>query len=196
MRSQNVNSDSRQLHSIDAVRGAFAQFGVTPAEPGEIDEAQAFAARLIGGKIATPATIARVHARTGVGLFVVREAGELTAVVALVFLSEAGRRAVWTDAFDSVNPAASHIMRRGGEPAGIYGWGIAATNHQAAQRAIEGYELTSRIAVPHLAVFGRPVTPAGLRLMIDRLGFKPVPGSTSGLVWIEPSAERQQAAAA
>jgi hypothetical protein len=166
-----------------------------PAWPEEISEAREFAAKLIGGRVATAATLARVHARTAAGVFTVREQGVLTAVAALVMLSDEGRKAVWTEAFDGLNPSDRHVVRRGGEPAGVYGWGVAATNHEAAARVIQGYERASRQAVPHLAFFGRPVTPAGKRLMIDRLGFKPLPGSQTGLVWIEPVAVRQPAAA-
>jgi hypothetical protein len=192
---QPINPNAQPLHTVRALREAFVACGALPAWPEEIAEAHALAARLIDGKIASAATLARVHARTGAGVFIVREEGTLTAVIALVMLSEEGRQAVWRDAFDAVCPADRHVLRRGREPAGVYGWGVAATNHEAAKKVIQGYLLASRSAVPHLAFFGRPVTPEGKRLMLERLGFTPVPGSTTGLTWIEPVAVRQPAAA-
>jgi hypothetical protein len=192
---QTINPIAQPLHTVRALREAFIAQGVIPAWPEEIAEAHALAARLISGKIASAATLARVHARTGAGVFTVRDEGVLTAVVALVMLSDEGRQAVWRDEFDAVRPADRHVLRRGGEPAGVYGWGVAATSHDAAKRIVQGYLQACRSAVPHLAFFGRPVTPDGKRLMVERLGFTPVPGSTTGLTWIEPLPVRQPAAA-
>ncbi|HXQ46615.1 MAG TPA: hypothetical protein VN806_08370 [Caulobacteraceae bacterium] len=195
MEHRTINANAQTLHTIRALREAFVTCGAIPAWPEEIAEAHDLAARLIEGKIATAATLARVHARTGAGVFVVREEGLLTGVLALVMLSDEGREAVWRDEFDAICPADRHVVRRGGEPAAVYGWGVAASNHEAAKKCIKGYLLASRTAVPHLAFFGRPVTAAGRRLMFESLGFAPVPGSTSGLTWIEPVAARQSAAA-
>ena len=53
-----------------------------------------------------------------------------------------------------------------------------------------------RDSIPHLAFFGRVATEAGRRLVIERIGFKPVPGSTTDLLWIEPLNQRLPAVAA
>jgi hypothetical protein len=181
-------SKSRFSPTVVGIRAAFAEFGVTPAEPREIAEAQAFASRLIGGKLVSPEKLASIHRTTGAGLFLVHEDGELTAIFAMVLLNPAGRRAVEADEFDSLDPPPRHVIGPGEEPAAIYGWGIAATNHPAAQRIIDACGLLGRTAAPHLPIFARPVTPRGLRLMVERMNFKPVPGSTTGLVWAEPTA--------
>jgi hypothetical protein len=181
-------SKSRFSPTVVGIRAAFAEFGVTSAEPREIAEAQAFASRLIGGKLVSPEKLASIHRTTGAGLFLVHEDGELTAIFAMVLLNPAGRRAVEADEFDSLDPPPRHVIGPGEEPAAIYGWGIAATNHPAAQRIIDACGLLGRTAAPHLPIFARPVTPRGLRLMVERMNFKPVPGSTTGLVWAEPTA--------
>ena len=201
MQSQTVTLKSRQSKSrfsptVVAIRAAFAEFGVLPADPAEIVEAQAFATRLIGGKLVSPEKLASIHEITGAGLFIVREDGELTALFAMVLLSAAGRRAVEADEFDSLEPPPHHVIGRGEEPAAIYGWGIAATNHPAAQRIIDACGLLGRTAAPNLPVFARPVTPRGLRLMVERMNFEPVPGSTTGLVWADPARQRQPGVAA
>lgn len=182
--------------TVIGIRAAFAEYGVLPARPDQIVEAQAFATRLIGGKLVSPEKLASIHETTGAGLFLVHEDGELTALFAMVLLNAEGRRAVEADQFDSLEPPPHHVIARGEEPAAIYGWGIAATNHPAAQRIIDACGLLGRTAAPHLPVFARPVTPRGLRLMVERMNFKPVPGSTTGLVWAEPAADSQSAAAA
>jgi hypothetical protein len=181
---------------VIGIRAAFAEYGVLPARPDQIVEAQAFATRLIGGKLVSPEKLASIHDTTGAGLFLVHEDGELTALFAMVLLNADGRRAVEADEFDSLEPPGRHVIGRGEEPAAIYGWGIAATNHPAAQRIIDACGLLGRTAAPHLPVFARPVTPRGLRLMVERMNFKPVPGSTTGLVWAGPGADSQSAAAA
>ena len=189
-------SKSRFSPTVVAIRAAFAEFGVLPAKPEEIVEAQEFATRLIGGKLVSPETLASIHDVTGAGLFLVHEEGELTALFAMVLLNADGRRAVEADEFDSLEPPPHHVIARGEEPAAIYGWGIAATNHPAAQRIIDACGLLGRTAAPNLPVFARPVTPRGLRLMVERMNFKPVPGSTTGLVWADPAGERRAAEAA
>ena len=112
----------------DAILKKMAEFGVFSADPAEIVEAQAFAARLIGPNIAQAETLRRVHQITGVGLFVAREEGEIAGVVAFVPLSAEGLRATREDAFRAVDPAAAHISVWGEDPAGLYGWGVAAAS--------------------------------------------------------------------
>jgi hypothetical protein len=178
------------------MRAALAAFDVAPAEPREVAEAQAFAAVLIGGKLVSSERLASVHESTGAGLFLFREQGELTGLLALVLLSAEGLAAVRADAFDSLDPAPAHVIVPGGEPVGIYGWGIAATNHEAAAKILDACGLLGRTVAPHLPVYARPVTPKGVRLMMERLNFRPVPGSTTGLVWFDPATARPEAVAA
>jgi hypothetical protein len=195
VRDDRVTSNFSKLHTVEAIRAAFASMGVSTAGLDEIAEAQAFAARLIGGNVATAATLTRVQTRTGICVFLYRESSVMTAMVAYVLLSERGLRALFADRFNAHEPAASHLIRLGEEPAGVYGWGVAATNHPAATRVVAGYELMRQKAAAHLPFFGRPVTEAGRRLMFERLHYKPVPRSASGVVWLE-AFEGSRAAAA
>jgi hypothetical protein len=183
-------------NAAQLIRDSFAQCGVSSADLDEIDEARDFAARLIGGKVTSAQTIARVHDRTGAALFLTRDGAELTGLLAFVLLSEQGLTALWADRFDGLEPDPDHVAGDGKPPAAVYNWGIAASRFRAVKRLIDGYQLMRRSAVPHLAFFGRPVTEQGRRLTIDRLQFKPVPGSRTGLVWIEPINQQASAVAA
>jgi hypothetical protein len=196
MRHSSPKAKTKPSVTVASIRGAFTGLEILPAEPGELVEAQAFAERLIGGKIASADALGRVHARTGAGLFVYREDGELTGVVALILLSERGLKAVCADRFDALDPAAAHVARHDHEPRGVYAWGIAASNHPAAKRMMDALGVMVRDSIPHLAFFGRVATEAGRRLVIERIGFKPVPGSTTDLLWIEPLNQRLPAVAA
>jgi hypothetical protein len=188
------SSESRFSPIVYAIRTAHAQAGVPLAKPNEIPEGHAFAERLIGGKLVSPETLARVHETTGVGVFLARENGQLTGVAAIILLNEAGRAAVEANAFDSLDPAPAHLLGPGEKPAAIYGWGVATTNHEATERFLHAGRLNRALLLP-LPVVTKPVTPAGLRL-IERLGFTPVAGSTSGLFWNDPATRKPAAAAA
>jgi len=163
----------------------------------DIIEAHDFAEALIGGKIASPEALWRVHRRSGAGVYLNRDDDDrLVGVVANVLLSKAGLEAVWDESFDAVEPATRHVARESEEPAAVYAWGIAASNHASAMVMYAGLGGMVMGAIPHLTFFGRVATEAGRKLAIERIGFRPVPGSTTGLLWIEPFAQRAPAAAA
>jgi hypothetical protein len=169
-----------------AVCDALAVFDISPAQLSEVGEARALAVRLIGGDMATTETIARVHERTGAGLFIIRQHGALTGLLAFLLLSESGRTALLKGSLDTLAPSPGHLVTDGEEAAGVYSWAIAAANHGAAQSLVRGHERMRHVAVPHLPFYLRPVTPQGRRLAVVRLGFKPLPGSRNGLFWSEP----------
>jgi len=170
----------------EAVCAALAAFDISPAQPSEVGEARALAMRLIGGDMASAETIARVHQRTGAGLFVIRQHGALTGLLAFLLLSDNGRTALLKGALDTLAPSPGHVIETGEEAAGVYSWAIAAANHGAAQSLVRGHERMRHVAVPHLPFYLRPVTPQGRRLAVVRLGFKPLPGRKHGLFWSEP----------
>jgi hypothetical protein len=173
-----------------------ATFDVRPAGTHEVTPAHALARALIGDGIVAPDDLARVHARTGAGLFVAYEGDALTGVLAFVLLNAAGHAAVLTEAFDALSPANAHIAGPEQPASAFYGWGVAATTRESAQRLIEGSRALGRGSVSHLPYYARPTTPKGERLMRERLGFMDVPGSTSGLVWAPPGVAAAAAVAA
>ncbi|HLZ73880.1 hypothetical protein [Phenylobacterium sp.] len=176
------------------LRRELAAFDVAPAQGDDIAAARQFAAQLIGEGIVAAADLERVHHLTGdSALFVTREEGELTGVLAFVLLNVSGLRAVLTGAFDALSPAAEHVAGPGQPACAFYGWGVAATTKPSARRVIDGARAIMGGAFCHLPKFARPTTEAGHRLMRERLGFEDLPGSFDGLVWQAPM---EQAAAA
>ncbi|MGZ3402797.1 MAG: hypothetical protein ACXWKN_05715 [Phenylobacterium sp.] len=176
------------------LRRELTAYDVQAAQGDDVAAARQFAAQLIGEGIVKAADLERVHRLTGESaLFVTREDGELTGVLAFVLLNVSGLRAVLTGAFDALSPAAEHVAGPGQPACAFYGWGVAATTKPSARRLIDGARAIMGGACGHLPKFARPTTEAGHRLMRERLGFEDPPGSFDGLVWQAPL---EQAAAA
>lgn len=176
------------------VTRTLAAFGLEPARPDEIGAARTLAADLIGGGVVSEADFARVHRRSRMALFLAREAGRLTGILAFVPLTAAGARAAREDRFDAGAPADAHVARPGEEVCALYGWGVAAITKDSARRLIEGSRALGRGPSAHLATYARPTTEAGHRLMRERLEFTDVPGSRTGLVWAPSFLSRALAA--
>lgn len=171
-----------------------APFEVTPSAPGDAAAARAFAAQLIGEGIVTAADLDRVHRLSGgAALFVTREDGALSGVLAFVLLNAAGLQAVRDGAFNALSPSADHVAGPREAARAFYGWGVAATTKTSARRVVDGARAIMAGAVGHLPKFARPTTEAGHRLMRERLGFVDLPGSNDGLVW-QPALEEAIAA--
>jgi hypothetical protein len=169
------------------LRRELAAFDVRPADSADIAQARQFAAQLIGEGIVKADDLERVHRLTDQSaLFVAREDGELTGVLAFVLLNVSGLRAALTGAFDALAPAAEHVAGPGQPACAFYGWGVAATTKPSARRVIDGARAIMAGSVGHLPKFARPTTEAGHRLMRERLGFEDLPGSFDGLVWQPP----------
>jgi len=179
---------------VSLIRRELAAYDLVPATERDIAAARTFAAELIGPDIVSAEALQRVHERSGAGLFLAREEGALTGVLAFVLLNQAGLDAVWAEAFDAVDPSPSHVSPAGENPAALYGWGVAAITKPSAARLIEGARAMWASAVMGLPYFARPTTPKGERLMRERLNFEDCPGSTSGLVWLPPGRAQRVAA--
>jgi hypothetical protein len=193
---QAASGVSSQSEVVSAIHATLATFDMWPAEPGQMVEARNFAAGLIGGDIVTPETLAWVHERTGGALFLAREEGRLTGVWAGVLLTEAGVRACHADTFNALDPDPDHVAEKWEDPAGVYAWGIAGSTRESAKRVVEAAGgALFRVTLAHLPYFTRPATPAGVRLVIERFNFMPVPSSTSGLCWMGPRRDRLSAVA-
>ena len=180
-------AQSRAPSLAARLRRELAAFDVRPAQVCDVVAARQFAAALIGETIVTARDLERVHRLTDESaLFVAREDGELTGVLAFVLLNVSGLRAVLTGAFDALSPAAEHVAGPGAPACAFYGWGVAATTKPSARRLIGGARQIMGGACGHLPKFARPTTEAGHRLMRERLGFEDLPGSFDGLVWQPP----------
>ena len=186
MRPEPSKTDSALVTVTEVIRSQLSLLDIHPASALEVAEARQFAARLIGGDIVSPEGLQMVHERSGAGLFVYRDDEELTGVLAIILLSDAGLRAMCDETFDALSPDPLHVARADEEPAGLYGWGIAATRKMTARRLVDGLSAIANNAVGHLPYFARAATPQGERLLIERLGFRPYPGSRTGLLQLAP----------
>lgn len=166
---------------------------VFDATPNEIPVARDLAARLIGGPNVSAEVAARVRARQGGGIYVTRSDGEVTGVLALVFLTAAGEAAVTTELFDPLDPADAHVVVSGSDPCAVYAWGIAAADRDAARALVQ----TSWALGPvlgHVPFYVRAATEAGRRLLCEKMSFTLYPGSTTGLLWAPGQATLSHAA--
>ena len=181
--------------TIVAIRDVLAAYGAMPAAPDEVPLAQALAARRMKGPVASPEAMEAVRRRSGVGVLVAREGGEIAGVMGFVLLSPIGRASVIADRFDALDPEAADVCSRRDEPAAIYGWGIATISHTATKTLVEAACAMGRQVTPHLRWYMRVVTADGERLIMKRQGWRRVPRSRPGLIW-QPSLLEREAAAA
>jgi len=187
-----LSAQSPSSAAVSAIHAGLAAFDLHPARPDQIAEAREFAVALIGGEHVTPETIAWVHERTGAALFLAHEEGRLTGICAVVLLSEAGVQACMADTFDALSPDPAHVVERGEEPAGLYAWAVAASTKESSKRVVAAGANLYQNPFAHLPYFTRPLTPAGLRLVIERFNFQLVPGSKTGLAWMPPHGVRTE----
>ena len=136
-----------------------------------------------------------MHESTSVGVFLVKAGTDIEGIVAFAPLSAEGLAAILAGLFDPIDPAPRHLVVPGGELAALYGWGVAAANSNAARRLVAAYQAMVSEAIPTLPVFARAATLLGERLLTKRLGYRPYPGSMTGLLWTAPYSERQRVAA-
>ena len=142
------------------------------------------AAGLIGEGIASTEALTSVCAHTGYGIYLAREEGLPTGVVALIMLNARGLAAVKDDSFDPLAPDLALVAGPNEAPAAVYSWGIAAATREAAKACVQGcWEM--RAEAPFIPFFVRAATEAGRRLLTEKLRFVPYPGTTTGLLWWE-----------
>ena len=84
-------------------------FALLSARDDEVAEGRALAARLIGEPIVATDDFRRVHRRSGMGLFLAREEGRLTGILAFVPLTSEGVEALLADRFDGRAPIDAHV---------------------------------------------------------------------------------------
>ena len=180
---------------IERMLAVLARCALTSARADQVAEIHDFAARLIGPGIASTATLARVHALSGAALFHTREQGELTGALAVIILSPDGLAAVEVDRFDGVALDAKHLAKPDERAAGVYAWGVAATTALAGRRVIAGARAIGRLAEDgRLPCFARAATTVGRRLLLQRLTFRPLPQSRSGLLVFQRPQTTERAA--
>ena len=189
---QSVAGAAVEPRTARAVRERLAAIGMAPVGIDELGAVRDLAARLISPDIAGEEALRRVHRRTGYGFYVAREAGVMSAVMALVLLNGAGLAAVQAETFDPLAPDPAHAVAPFETPRAVYGWGVAAaTRASAAVLVASSWAVLDVIPRPF---FVRAATEAGWRMLTGKMSFVAYPGSTTGLLWWD-AADRQRRAA-
>ncbi|HTI67273.1 MAG TPA: hypothetical protein VL460_06965 [Caulobacteraceae bacterium] len=162
-----------------------------PAEPEECDAGRAIAAELISPYVAPAAAFRRVQAHTGSAVWVYRQAGEVTGVLGMVAVKPNGLKAIEEHLYDSKNTPEEFLCGAGDPFAAIYGWGFAARTRKASVAVVLG-AMRSRERFADIPFFTRAATPAGVKVITGRMGYRPYPGAPDDLLWnpVRPSQER------
>jgi hypothetical protein len=171
----------RRSAAAEVLGAAMTAIGMESATFGDLSAGRALAADMIDPKIAPQEVLRTIHARNGAGLYIFREEGEVTGMLALVLLNAAGLRALCDNTFTPLAPSLDHVAALAEAPAAVYGWGSAGKTRRAAATVVRA-TATACDVLP-CPSFARGTTGAGLHVLTRRLGMTPYPGSTTGLVW-------------
>lgn len=165
----------RHLDRLDDARGP----DVRPARFDEIPALVGMASAQIPDLAAFEDIVVRVHEIDPTSVLAIDRSTTLLGGIALLFLNEAGLRALLIGGFNFQDPELSHLARRGEIPAGIYVWAFCARG-----AAVGGIgrimAWMKRDGRRDVHFYARPSTEEGRRLMSNR-GFAPFPCRQPGL---------------
>jgi hypothetical protein len=141
-------------------------------------------------------TFALAHRRTGgASMFVHRLNGEIDGAFAMLPLRRSGLDALNAHSFNAKEPDWNQVAKAGEDPAAIYGWGFAASTRRAAAAVVRGAMLIREEAFGGIPWFTRAATPAGAKVILGKMGYRPFAGSDSGMLWSPPATVQREHAA-
>jgi hypothetical protein len=167
-----------------------AAFDLSAPAGREVDAVHAFAAGLIGGAIAAPATMRAVNAAAPGSLLVSRDGEGLAGLLATLPLREAGREALIAGVFDGLAVDLTLLARPPERPAAVYAWGCAARTAAAARALLAATQALCERVFPDTPFFARAATEAGRTALVRRLGYAPMPGADPDMLWRPPGLRR------
>lgn len=173
-------SDPRLLVAIAAFHGARL------ASEDEFEAAQALAAGEVEGTIVTAAMFAEMQGLTQSSIFIVKEQGRITGCLAFFTLREGGVAALRAGQFaaDAVDP--NWVSRPGEAPEGVYAWGFAGRTSYARKAVVKASVTVAEAALWAVPAFTRIASADGERVLVGKMGFRRVPGDTTGLAMKPP----------
>lgn len=179
---------------VERCRQGLGDLHMNLANPDEIIEGRALAARTVSPNIATVETLVDIQQLTRSSSFTFRGVnGELAGVLAVIPLRAAAAADLAAGEFDGVNPPRAQVARPGEAVIAIYGWGMAGCTLRGRATVMAGAVKLHRELFPTIPLYGRAATPGGERTLLKRIGARPVPGP-GGLVVAEPWARIGKAA--
>ena len=180
---------------LRAIRGVT---GAMLAQPTDLNPIWQLSNELLGSQVASLPELEKAYGRNQCTMLAVKRTtvdrcdssmGEMTGVLAVLFLSCAGKAAVLDGCFSprEINP--SWLVDTRSLPVAGYVWAMAANNTNARRRIVLlGRRLS--LTFSQIDQFARPVTPAGGRL-VRLLGFTPrkvrYGQSANGSLWLRPA---------
>jgi len=165
----------------NAVLALARSFGLYPPDPHEMGPARALAATRISDAVVTEEAFAAVQSVTGASLFVHREDGQVTGVLAFFFFNEMGLTALESGAFDPSNVDLSLLAKPGETPVGAYAWGFAASTKLGGRAVVAASAALQDRLFWNIPVYTRAATADGERVLYGSLGYERAPGEDSML---------------
>jgi hypothetical protein len=189
--------------TVARIARAAEDFHVHALSGSRLIEGRSLAVGLVGEPIASLETMSWVHERTKLGLLGITHAAlngdpdpgdtsPLCGLLGIVPLTVAGNQAVLVDAFDAVCPDPAHVCTLEDEPAGVFGWGIAVSRHEAARLLVNLGLFISEHITPAADWYARAVTDDGARLLMGRMNLSLLGGTKIGTLWM-PSYHKTEA---
>lgn len=165
---------------------ALAPLGLRLATPQDIAEGHAMAVALLGPGVASVETLERVQALTGCAAFAMRShEGALIGALSVIPLGAGARASLAAGRFDGLEPPDAMVARPGEPAIAFYGWGMAGLTARARAAVVAGAMRLQREVYAPLPFYARAASSEGEKVLHDRMGARPLPGS-DGLVFAPP----------
>ena len=175
-----------------AISSQLARVALAPFTAADLHAAGELARGALQGELAGGEAFRAVQAISGCAAYAFHEDGRLTGALAIIPLRMAALPSLRDDSFDSLDPDLGLVARPGEPLAAVYAWGIVGGTRRARAAVLAGLaRLQRELGVPF---FCRAATDDGQRVILGRLGYRPQPGSASGLFVFEPTPDMRRAA--
>jgi hypothetical protein len=171
----------------EQVNAVAVSYGFELLGGGDLGDARALAAAVLGAQIASLKSYQNVRAIYGAGIYGFREQGKLTGLSASFALNQAGLAALILGRLNTLELEPGFIATPGQAPAAYYGWGFLGVTKRAAATVVLLSRAIHRRLFWATPTYTRAVTEDGMRAC-HHLGFVRVPGGEPSLLWIAPSA--------
>jgi hypothetical protein len=186
-RLHNVPSFTKRSGLPDAV----AACGLAMVASGQLSDARRLAEQAMGRSVAPLSALRRLTLLAPGSILVFESKNVVTGVLGVLPLTEAGLRRLLGGSLELTDPRRSIVANTFDQAFALYAMGIAAVGKDAARAVVAGV-VRLREAFPEVAFYARPVTDAGRRVLVERLGCVAVPESP---LMVSPAASAMGAAA-
>ena len=183
-----VGPDSQQTLTL---RSVFARRKFFPADSlSDIVDALAFGEDALGGGLVKAEIVQACERKTRRCFFLRRdENGAAEGFIALLYLNDAGFRALMYGRFSPEDPDLDHLAAETESAAAIYVWCLAGREADTKRAVVRAVTEARRKAFPDIALFARPVSREG-RMMTAALDAPDAGAAWLGWVPAMPASKR------